>query len=498
VIGWVRGASLRTRLVAGLLALAAVGLLATDLVTMALLSRYLETRTDAQLTALQERVRVMQARRAPRPPPPLARPPLPALGGVVTVETTDGAGRVIIRSPDQAEPLAEPPPLDALRAQGTIGEPFEASVADPGDGEERSFRVLIWDRPDHSGTTMVAMDISAMVETRDRVQLILLVVTLAVLVLIGVLGVCVVRLGLRPLGDVESTAEAIVACGDLSRRVPVRAKPRTEIGRLAVTLNGMLERLEAAFAQRTESEHRLRRFVADASHELRTPTASIRGFAELYRHGAAPDSHQVARLFARIEAEATRMGLLVEDLLMLARLDQRRPPESEPVDLIPLAVDSVAAARAIAPGRPLRLEIIPEREDPRAPAPIVLGDEVALRQVTTNLISNALRHTPADSAILVRVGVPPDRRMALFEVVDHGPGLAPEDAERVFERFYRVDPARSRSLEPTDGTGLGVGLGLSIVAAVVGAHRGTVVHHPTPGGGATFRVLIPLAEVLDS
>ncbi|GAA5155719.1 hypothetical protein GCM10023321_29790 [Pseudonocardia eucalypti] len=492
MIGWIRGASLRTRLVVGVLLLAAVGLVATDLATVVLLSRYLDTRTDAQLTLIQSRIRYIEARRGPPPGPPPEGPPRPpppgvlaGVGGDVVVETRDGGGHVLVRSPDEQALLPPIPPLEDLRARGEVGRPFDLVVPDA-DGSRR-FRVLVWERPG-AGSTAVAMDTAGMAETRRRLQLIALVVTVVVLTLIGVLGRVVVRLGLRPLNDVESTAEAIVASGDLSRRVPEQADARTEIGRLAVTLNGMLERLEAAFAQRTESENRLRQFVADASHELRTPTASIRGFAELYRHGVTRDPDEVARLFARIEAEATRMGLLVEDLLLLARLDQRRPLEAEPVDLIPLAADAVEAARAIAPDRPVKLEFVPEREEPEGPAPIVLGDEVALRQVITNLIGNALRYTPADSPVEVRVGVSGEER-ALFEVVDHGPGLAAADAERVFERFYRVDPARSRV-----GGETGVGLGLSIVAGVVGAHQGTVRHHPTPGGGATFRVLLPLAS----
>jgi two-component system OmpR family sensor kinase len=258
----------------------------------------------------------------------------------------------------------------------------------------------------------------------------------------------------------------------------------------------MLANLQAAFAQRAESETRLRRFVADASHELRTPIAGIRGFAELYRHGVVQEPEQVRELFARIEAEATRMGLLVDDLLLLARLDQQRPLEPEPIDLLPIAVDTVETARAIAPDRPLELVIIPERDELGTPPPIVLGDEAQLRQVGTNLLSNALRHTPSDTPITVRVGVVPGERVAVFEVADRGPGLAADAAARVFERFYRADPARRRLPEQPDGEGprggVGVGLGLSIVAAIVSAHDGAVRCEPTPGGGATFRVTIPL------
>ncbi|HEY4725343.1 MAG TPA: ATP-binding protein, partial [Actinomycetota bacterium] len=244
----------------------------------------------------------------------------------------------------------------------------------------------------------------------------------------------------------------------------------------------------ASEASARRSEDRMRRFVADASHELRTPLTTIRGFAELYRQGAARDPAELDRLMRRIEDQAARMGLLVEDLLLLARLDTERPLDRQPVDLLALAAEAVNDARAVAPDRRIELVLGGDDGADQAAALVVLGDEQRLRQVLANLVNNALTHTPAGSPIEVRVGTSTldGRPGVAVEVVDHGPGLAPEQAERVFERFYRADPARS----PADG---GSGLGLSIVAALVAVHGGTVAVDSVPGRGARFRVVLPLA-----
>jgi two-component system OmpR family sensor kinase len=288
------------------------------------------------------------------------------------------------------------------------------------------------------------------------------------------------------LVDVEQTAAAI-AEGDLSRRVPHR-DPRTEVGRLALAVNGMLSQIELSFRIRRASEEealaseqRMRRFVTDASHELRTPLTSIRGFAELYRQGAVGNPDDVARLMRRIEDEAARMGVLVDDLLLLARLDQQRPLEREIVDLVTVAADSVHAAQAVAPQRPITLEVL---EGPTPPE--IVGDESRLRQVVGNLVTNAITHTPPGTPISVRVGsrVEGGVLLGLLEVADQGPGLDAEASARVFERFYRADPSRTRALG-------GTGLGLSIVAALVAAHGGRVELETAPGEGATFRVLLP-------
>ena len=311
---------------------------------------------------------------------------------------------------------------------------------------------------------------------------------LTVLVLIAAFGYWVVRRSLRPLADVEHTAAAI-ADGDLTRRVPHR-DPRTEVGRLALSVNGMLSQIETSFRIRRlseeaalASEQRMRRFVTDASHELRTPLTSIRGFAELYRQGAAGNPDDVARLMRRIEDEAARMGLLVDDLLLLARLDQQRPLERELVDLVVIAADAVHDAAAVAPDRSITMQVL---DGPTPPE--IVGDESRLRQVIANLVTNALTHTPAGTPVTVRVGsrVESSGLYGVIEVSDRGQGLDAEASARVFERFYRADPSRTRSLG-------GTGLGLSIVAALVAAHAGRVELETAPGDGATFRVLLPAA-----
>jgi two-component system OmpR family sensor kinase len=317
-----------------------------------------------------------------------------------------------------------------------------------------------------------------------------------------------VRASLRPLREVERAATRIAA-GDLAHRVP-EADPRTEIGQLTGALNTMLGEIETAFAERAasaeaarhseetarrsedaarRSEERMRRFVADASHELRTPLTSIRGFAELYRHSSASGEVDVARLMMRIEDEAKRMGLLVEDLLMLARLDQQRPFQQVPVDLLALSSDAVHDARLLAPDRRIELHL-----GATDPPPIVVGDEPRLRQVLANLVGNALRHTPAGTPVTVRVGSSANgsgAAVAAVEVADEGPGMAEDEAARVFERFYRADPSRNRD----EG---GSGLGLAIVSALVAAHGGRVQLRTKPGAGACFRVELPLAGAHDA
>jgi two-component system OmpR family sensor kinase len=281
-----------------------------------------------------------------------------------------------------------------------------------------------------------------------------------------------VRVGLRPLEGIGETAGAIAA-GDLSRRVEP-ADERTEVGRLGRSLNAMLAQIEAAFEERRASESRLRRFVADASHELRTPLTSIRGYAELFRRGADTRPEDLEKSMARIEAEASRMGVLVDDLLLLARLDQGRPLEREPVDLHAVVTEAVESARAIDPDRPVDLAI---DDDVR-----LVGDEARLRQVLDNLLENARIHTPDGTPVHVRVGM--DGTHVVISVRDEGPGLSAEDTTKAFERFYRGDPVRSRT------TG-GSGLGLSIAAAIVDAHGGTTIAASHEGSGATFEVRIP-------
>jgi signal transduction histidine kinase len=298
-----------------------------------------------------------------------------------------------------------------------------------------------------------------------------------------VTGFWLIRASLAPLRHIERTAESIAA-GDLSRRVP-DYRPRTEVGRLAAALNTMLGRIEAAYRARAEgelraqgSQERMRQFVADASHELRTPLTSIRGFADFHaQQGNAADRAETNRLMGRIRQEATRMGKLVDDLLLLAHLDEQRALDLRPVDLSSLAADAVQDLRILHPGRRLAMRAEPEPV-------IVNADEARVRQVIANLLSNALHHTPPGTPIDVSVRVGSGE--ARLTVADEGPGMSQWQAERVFERFYRGDPARSRASG-------GSGLGLSIVAALVSAHGGRSGVDTAPGHGCSFHIWLPLA-----
>lgn len=340
------------------------------------------------------------------------------------------------------------------------------------------------------GTLVVAVTQESVDDPVSALTRIDLITGAAVLVLLGVAAWLVVRASLTPLRGVERTAAAI-AGGDLTRRVPV-VSTRTEVGRLGTALNTMLGHIEAAFRSQAASEvaanttaDQMRRFAADASHELRTPLTSIRGFAELSRSGMVPPGADTDRVMARIESEAIRMTGLVEDLLLLARLDQQRPLDRQPVDLLAIAADAVHDAAVIGPDHPTTLT----GPAPGTPAAVVTGDDARLRQVVTVLVANALHHTPPATPVEVRVTT--TAVSATLAVIDQGPGLDPADADQVFDRFYRADASRTRT--GTSRTqGGGSGLGLSIVAALVHAHGGTVTVHTTPGAGATFAVTLPL------
>jgi two-component system OmpR family sensor kinase len=325
------------------------------------------------------------------------------------------------------------------------------------------------------GSLVIAVPLSGVNDTLGRLLMIELAVGGVTLAALGALALWLVRLGLRPLERIGATADAIAA-GDLSQRVEDDS-PRTEIGRLGRTLNDMLARIEESFAERRESERRLRQFVGDASHELQTPLTSVRGYAELFRRGAAERPADLETAMRRIEEEAERMGVLVDDLLLLARLDQGRPLERRPIDLGALVTDLVTDARVVEADRPI--DLVTDG------AIVVEGDDVRLRQVVGNLLSNARAHTPPGAPVVVRVRA--EGEEAVVEVTDSGPGVAPEHAERVFERFFRADPSRARASG-------GSGLGLSIVSAIAEAHGGRAEVDSGPGGGATFRVAVPLAR----
>lgn len=326
-----------------------------------------------------------------------------------------------------------------------------------------------------TGTALViAVPLDNVHSTVQRLTMIELLVGAIALIAVAVLALILVRVGLRPLGRIEQTAGAIAA-GDLTQRVE-NSDPRTEVGRLGAALNEMLTQIEQAFAERERSENRLRRFVADASHELRTPLTSVRGYAELFRRGASERPEDLDVVMRRIEDDATRMGLLVDDMLLLARLDQGRPLERDRVDLGALATDLIDEARVLNPQWPVELTIQGDTA--------VVGDEMRLRQAVGNLLGNARAHSPEGTP--VAVAVHGDDSVVTLDVTDEGPGIEADDLPRVFERFYRADPSRSRASG-------GSGLGLSIVASIVEAHGGAATVASEPGRGARFRLTLPSA-----
>jgi two-component system OmpR family sensor kinase len=342
--------------------------------------------------------------------------------------------------------------------------------------DEHDFRVLSQTLPSGFGRVVVAHSFEDIDRILARLQGLFILIGLVMIFFIALASRKVITVGLRPLANVEATAERI-AEGDLTARLP-DVKPNTEVGRLVSTLNTMLGRIEESFAARLESESKLRRFVADASHELRTPITAIRGFAELHRQGAVSGEEKTKELIGRIENESKRMGSLVEDLLLLARLDQSREMKSDPVNLTQIVSDAIASARAAGQNHTINF-------DEQSEEIYALGDKDRIHQVVANLLANARTHTPAGTVINVSVKQETDG--VRIRIADNGPGLSESDQARIFERFYRADASRVR----TDGEG--TGLGLSIVDAVMRAHAGEVSVESKPGQGAIFTLFFPLA-----
>jgi two-component system OmpR family sensor kinase len=535
--------SLRARLLVGLVVLVAAGLAVAGVATYAAQRSFLYNRVDQQVVAAVRPIALElsgvggvppqggQQSGAPGAPPAGATGPGGASSGGATGSTgataggghrtapPTGSGQLYFNHsgglPDHdvpGHPGGGPggPPAAAFAPTGTFAErlspsgtvvgrpivsaysgetsgaypflpqhyPVTRSLAHPHvfttsatDGSNLSYRTIAV--ADASGTTIVAVPLADVSQTLHRLLLVELLVAAGVLLALVVLGSIVIRIGLRPLDRMGRVAEEI-AGGDLSRRVSP-ATPRTEVGRLGLALNRMLMTIERAFADRQASEERLRRFLSDASHELRTPLASIRGYAELFRLGASADPDDLELAMARIESEAARMGVLVEDLLMLARLDELPEKRTERVEPLALAERAVSDARATAPDR---------RIDLQGDAPAVAGDADQLHQALSNLLRNAVAHTPAGTPIEVRLRRDGDH--VALSVRDHGPGLPDGVGDKVFDRFWRSDPGRSR------GAG-GAGLGLAIVQAIVQAHGGEVHADNAPDGGAVFRMLLPIA-----
>ena len=486
--------SLRARLLAGVVAVAAVGLVVLAAITYVQQRDFLFERVDDQARSAVGPVgRALDEQGVPNPgrpprgpggggpgplggfgdpprdgrrggPPPMALPP--GVYGERRDQAGATLGSVVLTTGEQPSP----PRLPAALTLDTL-------ITVP--SEDGSFDYRVNAAPTGGGAiTIAAVPLSDVDEQLSELVLVEAAVILGVLLAIAGLGLWVVRLGLRPLDRIGETAGAIAAGRPLSQRVEP-ADPDTEIGRLGLSLNAMLGQIERSFAEKQASEERLRRFLADASHELRTPLASIRGYAELFRMGAARDEEGTEKAMSRIEQEAARMGVLVEDLLQLARMDEVRDAVREPVDLAEIARDAVDDARATAPARAISLAV--DGDDTS-----VLGDPDQLRQVLGNLVRNALVHTPEGTPI--EVGVQAAGPSMRLEVRDHGPGLPTDDGQELFDRFWRADPARGRG--PA-----GAGLGLAIVSAIVKGHGGEAGAANAPGGGATFTVTLPAAAL---
>jgi two-component system OmpR family sensor kinase len=500
--GGLRRISLQTKLVASVLVLVFAALTLISAASTYFLSEYMVSRMDSQLWAMVEGVAQDSAQAHGRIE--VITPPdyFVAFTLVSGADVADAPGAGIN---DGDVPLL-------LKGVDAITKQADKAYTVKGENGRYMWRMLVVVLPDglvmHVGQRMKGVD-----DVIARLVLVDVLVGVGVLITLATVGAALVRQSLIPLRQVERTAAAIAA-GDLTRRVPDPEEsgghPTTELGRLSETLNAMLAQIEAAFQARADSEQaarfaadaaqqsearalesesralqsegKMRQFVADASHELRTPLTTIRGFAELYRQGAVSDPEQVAALVRRIEDEAARMGLLVEDLLLLARLDRERPLTLAPVELPVLALDAVEAAQATAPEREINLEVRDSAE-----RLVAYGDDARLRQVIGNLMTNALVHTPADASVTLRLYAG-EGNVAVVEVSDSGPGLSDAQTRRVFERFYRVDEARTRD---TEREATGTGLGLAIVAAIVRAHEGSVQVISEAGQGATFRVSLP-------
>jgi two-component system OmpR family sensor kinase len=479
--------SLRNRLVLGIALLSSLGFIASGVVAQKSLESFLVHQIDEQLFSVatgalprvsqagivndeqQDRVRGFSSR-SDGDDDEIATP-LTSVPTATSLTLLNAEGNVIGRLGGGLNRVSASDFLEGISLTQTndfAGKPFTVKSA------EENFRVLALPLPANLGSVAIAQSLEDVERTLHRLQWLLLLIGGLVISFIALASRLVIKVSLKPLSRVEETAEKIAA-GDLSARLP-DTKPSTEVGRLTTSLNTMLSRIEESFVARTSSEEKLRRFVADASHELRTPLTAIRGFAELHRQGAISGESETKELLARIEGESIRMGSLVEDLLLLARLDQGREMKRVPVELIATINDAVASARVVGPTHPIT--VVAQVDEL-----YTLGDQHRIHQVIANLLTNARTHTPAGTPITVSVKVDVDG--VRVSVADAGPGLSKQDQERIFERFYRADSSRVR----IDGEGSG--LGLSIVDAVMQAHGGSVSVVSEPGRGATFTLFFP-------
>ncbi|QOT21615.1 cell wall metabolism sensor histidine kinase WalK [Paenarthrobacter sp. YJN-D] len=474
-----KSASLRSQLVAIIMCLLLLALAATGAGTLTLVKSYLQGQVDDKLKAAVALAQDRQSfDRLTEPNSAVPADTAVPTDYSLTLYVPDLAPYPFGGSQSDRPAISNITPLEAkqranapFQVKGTAGTNWRVvAVGVVANGQ--------------NGVVIIGLPLTPVDKVMEHAVLVVVGVGLLTLVLAFFIATWTVARSFRPLAKVEKTAAAIAA-GDLSRRVEVD-NPHTEVGRLGGSLNAMLAHIEASFAARAASEGRMRRFAADASHELRTPLVTIRGFSELYRHGALSTEEDVAMAMGRIESEAKRMGSMVEDLLLLARLDEQRPLQLKPVDLQLLAHDAMVDTKASSGDRTITLTGLDGDSPSAAP---VQGDEAKLRQVIGNLVGNALRYTPEGSPIELAVGVSttPAGKMSVIEIRDHGSGIPESETNKIFERFYRADTSRTRE------TG-GSGLGLAIVAAIVGSHGGSVQVKETDGGGATLVVSLPLRE----
>lgn len=470
-----RSAPLRVRLVALFSVLLVAALCAVGGLALTLLQRSLVTELDDQLAKAAQPLVSQSLESFDRPGG--GGDPLRPTDYAVIIADTDGSVVTSTLSQDSGASLPDVGSMD-LASVEDWGQTPRTVPSEEGTGQ---WRVLVAPLSNSEGTVLgtaaVALPMSSVNATMSTMVKAIVAIGIGVLVAVGVATYLVVRSSLRPLQQIETTAAGI-AGGDLSKRVQ-GGPESTEVGSLAASLNTMLGRIEESFAVQRASEEKMKRFVSDASHELRTPLATVKGYSELYRLGGIPES-EIAGVMGRIEGSATRMEALVHDLLTLARLDEGAPPAVTRVPLAGLLQDAAADLRALDPERRVTVEVTPDLA--------VLAEEAGLRRVLTNLLGNAAKYTPAGSPVEIVAHRDPngDQDAVLLEVRDHGPGVPQQDRTRIFERFARLDPGRTRDAG-------GTGLGLSIVASLVGAMAGEVTCLPTPGGGATMQIRLPAA-----